>query len=231
MKRSNIHEVYRPVKPIIFLFIVACCIHAPLYAQSRTLSIDSVTIRTVAQKKLSEFTSSLTKENAQLFGFTGVNMQDLGVGESFETYTIRLDRLKEFNITSDPMTLLVNDRRIASVVIDKQNQRTVNMLTFEIAGGDLNFKGFEGSNTSKGIMTAIDLVKKAPNALNTKILIIRVLFLSLDFAGYRDNSGILFLAPSYSYPNSEIQAGKIYPAKTIVAELKSLAAKYNGLPR
>jgi hypothetical protein len=181
--------------------------------------------REPATKSLETFRQLVTERNYQAMGFTSADeVKSATLGEPLLTYFVRLDRLREYQPTTDPNTMLSGgDEVIYPIQVGQQVRSSIRLTQH---GGSWQAVSFGGPRLSRALFEARARQAAAPA---TSYMAVAVPALNLQFLGVKAGQKLTLISLQDN-PRAKLTAGSALPAEQVFASLVPLAKDYNGLP-
>jgi hypothetical protein len=163
----------------------------------------------------------VTPQNYRGMGFDSIDQVSRAqLGAPLAVSNIGLDRLKQYQPSADPATLLVpSNEAVYPVVVDGTVKSS---LTIIRKGNGYVPAAFGNGDLSKRL-------GRYRQAAGADAFIVRVPALNFYFLGHRAAEG-LFLTPLVSDPRLKLAEGRPQSANQVLAQLVPIARAYNGLP-
>ncbi len=186
-------------------------------------------INKVATEALGTFTKLINEQNYQTMGFRSLEeVSFIKLGQPFQVYMVRLDRLQKYELGSNPDRLLTGGELLIYPVNVKENTRSAIMV--DRIKEDWEAASYGNPNLAR-VLTGIR--NERMRALDKDLsffFVVRVPALNLYFVGYR-LEGTLYLIPIVDDTAYDFKAGKTMLAEKVFEDLLPAARKHDGLPR
>ncbi|HYK36061.1 hypothetical protein [Alloacidobacterium sp.] len=175
--------------------------------------------REAATNALGMLRNLVNEQNYKGLGFQSVGEVKLAeLGQPMEVYIIGLERLKGYQASQDPSSLLTPSAETIYPVTVGGNVRTgVTIVHKE--------QGYESSSFGNA-----DIVKRlVAYRLGPEDFAVHIPAFNLYFLGRRMNSRVV-LAPIANNPRLKAPAGEATPLEGVVEQLRPYAESYDGRP-
>jgi len=180
--------------------------------------------RAAAMEGLQAFRGLVDENNFRELGFE--SREELGgatLGEPIRVFLVRLDRLKEFQATSDPRGLLTDTRQLIFPVTAGGQTRS------SITVGDQNGRWAATSFGGPNLIKQLTAVRQGMGPVGPSIMYVKVPSLNAYFVGSADaGDAELMLTPLNDLPDSQLKRGGRVSAKDAFAALVPAARAHDG---
>jgi hypothetical protein len=178
-----------------------------------------------AGKSLETFRQLVTDHNYQAMGFGSADgVKSATLGEPLVTYFVRLDRLREYQPTTDPNTMLNGgDEVIYPVLVGQEVRSSIRLAP---RGGSWQAVSFGGPRLSRALFEAR---AKHTGAPASTYMAVAIPALNLQFLGVKDGQKLTLISLQDN-SRAKLTSGSKLPADQVFARLVPLAKDYNGLP-
>ncbi len=187
-------------------------------------------IQNKASESLSVFNKLVTKrENYREMGFESPKeLEKLRLGVPLQLFTVRLDKLKEYQKGSDPAKIIGGGNHVIYPV-SVNNQVRSSITLAEVEGG------WEAVSFGNPALVKLLEETRMKSTGTTRLplssyFVVRVPALNFYFLGYRLNNGLM-LTPLLDDPRYHFKKGVSLPADEVFTALLPAAKEHDGLPR
>jgi hypothetical protein len=178
--------------------------------------------RAAAMEGLQAFRGLVDDQNFRELGFE--SREEVGsatLGEPIRVFIVRLDRLKEFQDTSDARALLTDTRQLIFPLA--AGGQTRSSITVADQNGRWAAASFGGPNLAKQLTAARSNVGGAASLMYVKVPSLNAYFVASEAEG-----GELMLTALNDVPNLQLRQGARMTAKDAFAALVPAARAHDG---
>lgn len=187
----------------------------------------SMELMKAAQQGLSTLAKMVNEQNYRAMGFASANeARAASLGDPVQVFVVRLDSLRQYDASTDPMRLLTPANRMLFPVVVGNDTRS--SIALEKDEGGWRAVRFGGAVLSQRLFDA----RSAPggSADGSTTMSISVPALNAEFRGVAQGDSLI-LTSLVDDPSLDLKVGLTLPAGVMFARLVPAAQAHDGQPR
>ena len=216
------------MKALILFFSVVLISFPAAHAQTLN-RMEIKAIEPEATKSLATFASLINAKNFRQMGFESVEeLRSAALGVPLREYLVPLDRLRNYEPSTAPNTLLSDTDLVTYPV--KVGERVRSSLTLSNINGEWKPVSFGDANLNKLYAKTREENARSAGLQKSDYFVVKIPALNLAFLGYEKEAGLM-LVPILDDRAYGFRAGEGMPASDVFVAVREAARQHDGLPR
>lgn len=183
-----------------------------------------------AQRGLHQLRMLVNKENVHDLGMPAVEAAGTAdLGSPLRDYLVRLDRLQTYQRGDDPNEMLTDTKVVKYPVVAGDN--TACAVSLGLVKDEWKLLSIGDANRTALLKRAITESAQATGQVEDEYFVARIPALRMEFAGSRNEQGMLTLTPILDDETYGLRAGIPERAGKVLERLVPAAQAHDGLPR